>query len=87
MGRLNLDTTCASISLRGAHQVPTEPPSDATASCEQKADAEDCREHPCCKAQWGTRNCVTGTDNRTCWPCGPRSWAPPEEGDVGPVGL
>lgn len=47
MGHLNLDTTCASISLRGAHQVPTEPPSDATASCEQKADAEDCREHPC----------------------------------------
>lgn len=24
--------SCASISLRGAHQVPTEPPSDATAS-------------------------------------------------------
>lgn len=35
------------------------------------------------KAQWGTRNCVTGTDNRTCWPCGPRSPAPPEEGARG----
>ena len=51
MGCLNSDTSCASTSLRGARQVPTEPPADATASCEQKADTEDCREH-LCWASW-----------------------------------